>query len=95
MNLQLERNDLYNNKRQNITKNGIAAVAATATISKFERNRAITKYGTATATIKKNKVAQKNGNSNCNDPYTNKRQNTTKKGAAAATATIFCYVMFC
>ena len=30
-------------------KNG--AAAATATISKFERNRTITKYGTATATI--------------------------------------------
>ena len=51
MNLQLQHNDLYNKKRQNITKNGTTAVAATATLSKFERNRAIKNYGTATATI--------------------------------------------
>ena len=44
-------NDLYSHKWENVTKNGIPAAAATATISKFERNRTITKYATATATI--------------------------------------------
>ena len=44
-------NDLYSHKRKNVTKNGIPAAAATATISKFERNRIITKYGPSTTKI--------------------------------------------